>query len=294
MWLLISIIGYFLNAVAAVVDKVLISKKISNPAVYVFFISLLGLGGFVLAPWGFSWIGCFYLVLALIAGVAFVGALLHLFKALKIAESSRVTPFIGGLSPIFVFIFSFFILGERLNFKQIIALAVIILGTVLISSGRATQKNPVKAYVFSFISALLFGLYYTLSKYLFNNLSFINGFVWLRLTTFVGALLLLVKVQNRQDIFHQNKETVRQSGFLFFSGQAAGALSFLLINYAISLTSVTIVNALQGLQYVFLLILIAVLFKWRPGLLQEKMRGWALVQKIAAIILIGLGLFLLV
>jgi len=294
MWLIISVLGYFLNAVAAITDKILISKKIPNPAVYVFFISLLGLVGLVLAPWGFSWISWFYLGIALIAGVAFTGALLHLFKALKIAESSRVTPFIGGFSPIFVFIFSFFILGERLSFKQIVALVIIILGTILISSGRATQKNPIKAYVFSFISALLFGLYYTLTKYLFDNLSFINGFVWLRLTTFVGALLLLVKVQNRQDIFHQNKETITQSGPLFLFGQAAGAFSFLLINYAISLTSVTVVNALQGLQYAFLLVLILILFKWRPSLLQEKMRGWVLVQKIAAIILIGLGLFLLV
>jgi len=294
MWLIISIIGYFLNAIAAVVDKILISKKITNPAVYVFFISLLGLIGFVLAPWGFSWIGWWYLGVSLLAGASFVLALLYLFKSLKIAESSRVTPFIGGFSPIFVFIFSFFLLGERLNLKQLVAFVVIILGTVLISVSKSKAKNPTSVYFLSIFSALMFGLSYTLTKYLFNNLSFVDGFVWVRLTTFFAALFLLVTSQNRQDILHQDKNMVKQSGALFLFGQVAGAGSFLLINYAISLTSVTLVNAMQGLQYAFLLILVLVLFKWRPQLLEERVKGWVLVQKIVAIILIGLGLFLLV
>ncbi|MCX6778625.1 MAG: DMT family transporter, partial [Candidatus Magasanikbacteria bacterium] len=256
MWLIISIIGYFLNAIAAVVDKILISKRISNPAVYVFFISLLGLVGFVLAPWGFSWIGWWFFGVSLVTGASFVLALLYLFKALKIAESSRATPFIGGLSPIFVFLFSFFLLGERLNVKQIVAFLIIILGTVLISLGKSHTKSVSRFYFLAVFSALMFGLSYTLTKYLFNDLSFVNGFVWVRLTTFIAAMFLLVDVKNYQDIFHQNKETARQSGPLFLFGQVAGAVSFLLINYAISMASVTLVNALQGLQYAFLLILV--------------------------------------
>lgn len=294
MWLLISIIGYFLNALSAVVDKILISKRISNPAVYVFFISLLGLLGLVLAPWGFSLISWWYLFVSLIAGISFALALLYLFKSLKIAESSRVTPFIGGFSPVFVFIFSFFLLGERLDSKQIMAFVIIILGTVLISLGKTGKPNPRRAYWLAFFSAFFFGLSYALTKYLFNNLSFVNAFVWLRLTTFLGALLLLLRAQNRRDIFHQDTKTMRQSGPLFLFGQLCGAASFLLINYAISLASVTLVNALQGLQYAFLLVLVLILFKWRPNLLEEKIKGWVLVQKILAIILIGWGLFLLV
>ncbi|KKR48749.1 MAG: Conserved hypothetical membrane protein, DUF6 family [Candidatus Magasanikbacteria bacterium GW2011_GWC2_40_17] len=294
MWLLISLIGYFLNALSAVVDKILISKKISNPAVYVFYISLLGLFGLVLAPWGLALISWWNLFVSLIAGISFALALLYLFKSLKISESSRITPFIGGFSPIFVFIFSFFILNERLNPKQIMAFVVIILGTVLISLGKTGKSNSRRVYWLALFSAFFFGLSYALTKYLFNNLSFVNAFVWLRLTTFVGALFLLLSAQNRHDIFHQDKKIARQSGFLFLFGQVAGAASFLLINYAISLASVTLVNALQGLQYAFLLVLVLILFKWRPNLLEEKIKGWVLVQKILAIILIGWGLFLLV
>ncbi|MDP1709666.1 MAG: hypothetical protein Q8L21_02155, partial [Candidatus Komeilibacteria bacterium] len=83
-------------------------------------------------------------------------------------------------------------------------------------------------------------------------------------------------------------------GGLFLFGQVAGAMSFVLVNYAISLASVTLVNALQGLQYVFLLIMVLLLAKWYPRVLSEHLKGWTLVQKIAAILLIGAGLILLV
>ncbi|MBI5022832.1 MAG: DMT family transporter [Candidatus Magasanikbacteria bacterium] len=294
MWLLITAVAYFLNAIAAVVDKFLISKKISNSAVYAFYISALGLSGLILIPWGFGWIGWWNLAIVLAAGVTFTCALLHLFKGLAVNESSRITPFIGGLSPIFVFIFSFFLLGERLVGKQPLAFILIIIGTVFISLGKSSKKNLVVGFWYAGISALMFGVSYTLTKLAYNNVSFINGFVWLRITTFIGGLFLLYSAANRRDIFHPSEKTVQKAGPLFLFGQVAGAASFLLINYAISISSVTIVNALQGLQYVFLLIMILILARLRPQVLEEKLRGVVLTQKISAIVLIGAGLYLLV
>lgn len=293
MWLLITAVAYFLNAIAAVVDKFLISKKISNPAVYAFAISALGLLGLVLIPWGFGWVGWYNFVIVFVAGVSFTCALLHLFKGLAVNESSRITPFIGGLSPVFVFLFSFFLLGERLAGRQLLAFILIIIGTIFISLGQSSKKNLARGFWYAGISALMFGISYTLTKLAYNNLSFINGFVWLRITTFIGGLFLLYSAANRRDIFHPSEKTVQKAGPLFLFGQVAGAASFLLINYAISISSVTIVNALQGLQYVFLLIMVLILARWRPRILEEKLRGAALAQKISAIVLIGAGLYLL-
>jgi len=305
MWLTIIVIGYFLNAVAAVVDKFLISKKIPNPAVYTFYITLLGLAGLVLIPWGFNWLGWQLFLIAIIAGLTFTLALLHLFKGLSLGEASRITPFIGGLSPVFVFIFSFFFLQEKLAQNQIVALLLIILGTIFISYGRGISVNPAKAYWFAFFSALMFGLSYTLIKYIFNSASFVNGFIWIRLTTFLGGLILLFWQKNRRAIFGEKDGSdkngaggadggIKKSWPLFLFGQVVGSVSFILINYAISLTSVTLVNALQGLQYIFLFAIALILYNWRPYLLEEKMRGRVLVQKFLAIIFIGLGLYLLV
>lgn len=294
MWLPIVVSAYFLNAVAAVVDKFLIAKKIPNPAVYTFFIAALGLLGLVLIPWGFNWPGWFQFLIALLAGLTFTLALLYLFKALSLSEASRITPFIGGLSPIFVLIFSFLFLTERLSPNQLLAFFLIVAGTLVISWEKSQRKGLVKGFAFALFSALLFGISYTLTKYVYNHQAFISGFVWMRMAAFLGALLLLINPANRQAIkesFHKSDVKV---GGLFFFGQASGALSFILINYAISLAKVSLVNALQGLQYVFLLTLVLILARWHPHILAEKVRGKILMQKIIAVGLIGGGLALLI
>ena len=105
---------------------------------------------------------------------------------------------------------------------------------------------------------------------------------------------MLYSAVNRRDVFGGNKKDTAKIGPLFLFGQVAGAASFLLINYAISISSVTIVNALQGLQYVFLLIMILILTRWLPKVMEEKLSGIIFAQKISAIVIIGAGLYLLV
>ena len=58
-------------------------------------------------------------------------------------------------------------------------------------------------------------------------------------------------------------------------------------------SSVTIVNAMQGTQYAFLLILTLFLSRYFPSVLKEKASGPILLQKILAIVLISCGLIVL-
>lgn len=294
MWLIIIIVAYFLNALSAVVDKFLLTKKIPQPAVYTFAIVLLGLFGLVLAPWGFGYISPFNFNIALIGGVAYSFALFALFKALTYNETSRITPLIGGLSPIFVFLFSFLILSERLNQSQIFAFVLIVLGSFVIAYSSNTTHSDKKSYAWALLSAILFGIAYTLTKYIFGVTTFVNGFVWLRLTSFLGGMFLLMSPGNRSAIWQSFHQKEASTGGLFLLGQVSGSASFLLINYAISMASVILVNALQGVQYVFLLVMVLLLSIHYPKILEEKMHGAVLVQKIIAIILIGVGLSFLV
>jgi len=294
MWLIIVIVAYFLNALSAVVDKFLLTKKIPQPAVYTLAIVTLGLFGLVLAPWGFGYISPFNFNIALIGGFAYSFALFALFKALTYNETSRITPLIGGLSPIFVFLFSYFILSERLAQNQFFAFVLIVLGTFVIAYSNKATNSDKKSYAWALLSATLFGVAYTLAKYIFGVTTFVNGFVWLRLTSFLGGMFLLMSPSNRSAIWQSFHQKEARTGGLFLLGQVSGSASFLLINYAISLVSVTLVNALQGVQYVFLLVMVLILSIYYPNILEEKMRGRVLAQKIIAIVLIGFGLSFLV
>lgn len=296
-WLIIVIIAYFLNAVAAVVDKYLISKRVPQPAVYAFSISILGILSVFLIPFGFTVPKFLMIFWSLVAGVSFTFALFFLFTALKFGETTKITPFIGGLQPIFIFILSYFFLQERLAANQIIAFAFLVIGTIFISynfSGKKVfQENGL---LYALISTILFAIFYFLTKFIFQSVAFIPAFVWIRFGSIFGALLFLIPSSTRNKIFNTFKSREgRKKGtsLIFFFGQICGAFSFFLINYAIKLNSVSLTNALQGIQYVFLIIMVIILSKKFPYILEEKLTSKILFQKIVAVIFISLGLICL-
>lgn len=295
-WLAIVIIAYFLNALAAVVDKFLLAKSIPRPAVYAFFISFLGIIALVLTPFGFAVPSVGQIMVALLAGLIFTFALLYLFKALKRNDTSRITPFIGGWQPLFILILAWLFLGEQLSGREIWSFFLLIAGTIFLTKEFGQGKKKKGGFGLALVSAVLFAVSYALTKEVYNHQPFIAGFIWTRIGAFLGALALLIPSANRVAIlanFKKPKKQKAKTGLLFFGGQVAGALSFLLVNYAISLASVSLVNALQGLQYVFLLMMVFFLSKFHPRVLKEKMTKAAIWQKISAVVLVGAGLALL-
>lgn len=291
-WISITIFAYFLNAIAITIDKFLLSKKIPNPAVYTFFISALSMFALILIPFGFKLASPLQIGIALLAGIIFTFSLLFMFKALSQNEASRITPFMGGLQPIFILILALVFLGEVPDRQLLIAFAVIILGTVTIS--WKSDNTSMKSYYLAAIATLLFAISYTINKYVFIEQGFISGFIWTRIGAFLGALILLIPMRNRVDIITEIQKPKTNGGSIFLIGQICGALSFILVNYAISVSSsVALVNALQGLQYVFLLIIVISLAKKFPRLLEEKFSPKIMAQKIVATALIIVGLFLL-
>lgn len=309
-WLLIVLTGHLLNSIAFLMDKFLLAKKITSPFVYAFFIGALGILGVALIPFGFYVPGVGEIVRALASGAAFVLALIFFFAGLKKNEASRVVPLTGGFVPAFTFVLAYLYLGERLGGIEIAAFAALVVGGVLITvdkEGPASAKATAGkryGYLYAVIAAFIFAVSFVLAKQVYIEQNFISGFVWSRFGGFIAALMILLIPSQRRAIFHPasakaaaGKQPSSTKGVptsvLFFTGQIAGALGFVLVNYAISLASVSLVNAMQGAQYAFLLIIVALLSKRFPEILSEKLSGGVLVQKIAAIILISVGIGLI-
>lgn len=292
-WLIIVLAGHLLNSIAFLMDKFLLAKKISSPFVYAFFIGALGILGIVLIPFGFNVPSGLEITRALVAGATFVLALIFFFSALKRNEASRVVPLTGGLVPAFTFVLAYLFLGERLGIGGMAAFALLVIGGVLITLERKGKGSSI-GYLFAIMAAFVFAVSFVITKQVYLEQSFVSGFVWSRFGGFLAAMMILLLPRQRHAIFHQPKQ--KGSGkttALFFTGQAAGALGFVLVNYAISLASVSLVNAMQGVQYAFLLVIVAVLSRKFPKVLSEKLSGATLVQKIIAIILISIGIGLI-
>ena len=73
--------------------------------------------------------------------------------------------------------------------------------------------------------------------------------------------------------------------------QVLGSSGFILQNYAVFLGPVAIVNALQGFQYAFILVISAVLAVVAPKKWHENFSWRIILQKSMAVILVGIGLY---
>jgi drug/metabolite transporter (DMT)-like permease len=293
-WILLSTISYFLNALVAIIDKFLISKKIPEPIVYTFYIGILSIFSLILIPFGKIFFPSFsYLVISFITGILFMVALFSFFKSLKNNESSRVIPLIGTLTTIFSIFLSLFILDEKLSKTKILAIIFLLSGSLIISLIKKEKKSFISDWFYVFSSSLFFSISFVLSKIIYSNLSFINGFIWIRIGSFIFAFFLLLFPKIKKMIIDSLKETKQEVSLLFLSNQGISAVAFLILNLAIFFGSVSLVNALQGLQYVFILLISILISKKYPSFLKEEIKKEIIFQKGLAILLIVIGFFIL-
>ena len=297
-WLLITILAYFFLALVSLFDRYFLVGPMPDPKIYTFYIGALWIFTcFLLIPFEIILPKPTIIILGLITGVLRIFAVLFLAYSILRSEISRVMPIIGGLLPIFSLIFfSFYFQGaETLNLSQITAFFLIIFGSVLIS----LKNFSIKFFTFESLkypvsTAFLFALSFFLTKNLFLKTDFLSGFFLILLGGGLGAMSFLIFSQFRKNVFTR-KLNQKMSG-IFFIGQIFGSVGVILQQYAIFLArpnQVPVINALEGIRYVFLLLFIFILSFWKPNLLKEEMKGAVLLQKLVAILLIGLGLTIL-
>lgn len=297
-WLTFTIIGYFLYAVTAITDKFLLKKNIPHPAAYVFYVGVMSAFSMILLPFDFTWIGWGNFLAGLALGGIFLGAVYAFIVSIKNREVSRMATLIGGATPIFTLFLSFFFFGERLSASQLVAVIFLIIGGIIISikiNGRFfhVKEIPWISIAWALAAAFFFAVYYVLAKDFFQEQRFIPAFAFSRLGSFLVALFFLLVPAYRREIFSVRKTAGVGGGSLFVINKILAALSFIALNYAVKLGSVSLVNALQGSQFVFLLGFTVLLSKKYPHILKEELDKRILWQKVLAIALILAGLFLL-
>ncbi len=319
MWLLVAITSYFISAGVYVADKFLLSKKFHSSIVYAFYVGIWSIFNALLlflSPWLPNF---FQLLVDLAAGILFLITLVFWYKALHQSEATRVVPIVGALTPIFSLLLSALFFGDVLTPLEFVAFFILIFGGVLISIKQtkishirkiikqlqywlgyltgeihAEHRPTRRLIVNSTMSAFLFACFYVLMKYIYNHQPFVGGFVWSRFGTFVGALVILLVPRWRQLIKERRAQAKQPKHFVFFvSVRLAGALAFILLNWAISLGNVALVNALQGTQYLFLILLVLIISSQFPRILKEELSREVLVQKIIGVMLVSLGLWVL-
>jgi len=226
--------------------------------------------------------------LGITAGIAQIYGSYFYLTALSRWEASRAVPLIGSLVPIFGFFLTVLLSGGQaiLNPRELLGFVLLIIGSWLIIARGFSFKNNNLSYLLP--AAFLFALTVVLSKLVYLRLnyvtgflfgilplSFINGFLLMSFGSVLAALSFLLSPKVRialfQSLFADN--TSNKPNILFFIGQLLGAAAFLLQSFAVSLApqaNVPVINAMAGVQYIFLFLFSLLISFFFPGLLREK------------------------
>jgi len=305
-WIVAALSAYLLLAVANLLDKFLVDNVLKNSRAYAFAACFLGALVFLASPWFLSWPGWPLFIFNIVNGFIFALALWALYEALRRGEAARILVFIGGVTPIFSLLFSLLFFKEHFTLSQWLGIFFILFGVVIIiflPTGRSYLTRVLKKLKLAqniksgglgiaLLSALAYSVYFLSTKQAYAAQPFFSAFIWTRLGAALFVLIFLVKRADRRAIsafWHKSSPT--KSRLLVIFNQVLGATGFVLQNYAIFLGSVVLVNALQGVQYAFLLIISTGLALSAPRLLKENFSWKILLQKTIAVAVVVIGLY---
>ncbi len=306
-WILLATLGQFLNAVVAILDKYIVSdeRALPRPFVYAFYSCLLT-GG-----WAFMY------VLGLITGLSQLGvpsyqsivfptlpvvglsflaaytffiALVSMYDALKHADASNVMPIIGTVSALSTFGLSYLFLDATLSNSFITGIVILACGTLLVA--QTLPKIDVWLHVVH--AGLFFALHAITMKGLFLETSFEDGFFWSRVGFVLFALSLLLVPEYYRKIRKQTGDTSKSAGLIVLVAKVlAGVAAFLLLK-ATDLGEVSVVQALDGLKFVFILLFATLMAQYLPDSATDRdTRPRTIFRKLLYVIVIGVGFFTL-
>ena len=306
-WFFFALIGPLLYATTNHIDKLLLEKYFKEGGVgtLMIFSSVLSI---LIVP--FVYIGEIYfhgsssafslgwvntLTLCTV-GLLNILLLWFYLKALEDDEASIVIVFYQ-LVPVFGYILGYFILGEVLNQMQLIAMAIVILGTSIIAV-EIDNENKFKLRRKTVYYMLGASLCLALGSVIFKAVA-IEENVWVSLfwentmLVIVGIFFLLFIPSYRNHFLtavHKNSAAILSinvtNEVLYMLGNAVMAFAFLMAPIALVLLT-------QSFQPIFVLAIGIFLTIFFPRLGTEKIESKYILQKLIAILITGIGTYLL-
>jgi len=295
-WFLISIFGYLLLSLEAVFSKALLSSKVKDWRLYLFYVGLFSLSGLIFAPFGLKWFGVWFFMQSFLAGIIFYLALAFLYKSLQKSSASRVFVLYGVVITLISFGWEHFYGTERFSRWSFLGILFLTLGGFLISL-KIYERRLFSSYKNVIISGVLMGIALIVLKASFDNQNFVTGYVFSRIGIFCGAMVLFLIPDFRRIIkfsFSRKEKKNSQKSLVWVVGnKAIAGLGTILVSYSMSLGSVALVTALVSVQYLFTFVFATVGSYFVVDIIREKITWKNVLFKLFGVILIILGIFLI-
>jgi drug/metabolite transporter (DMT)-like permease len=267
-WILLATLAQFFNAIVAIMDKYIVTDERALPraSVYAFYSCLLT--GFWVVIYFVGWIPGLSALgvpqfanverpsiqvvgMSFLAGYTLFIALVSMYDALKRAEAVNVMPVIGAVSAISSIGMAYLLLDVTMSSNFLMGVVVLALGTLLVA-----QTLPHRDTVLQVVhSGIFFALHYITMKGLFEETSFDDGFFWSRVGLVLVVLSLLLVPSFLEKVTNQTRVTTKRTGVLILVAKGlAGVAAFMLLK-ATDWGNVAVVQAIDGLKFVFILLI---------------------------------------
>ncbi|MBU2103589.1 DMT family transporter [Patescibacteria group bacterium] len=300
-WFLISLIGPFLYAVTNFIDKTLLEKYFKSGGVGTLLIfsallSALALPILFLFDTTVFSVGLFNIFVLSIVGILNVLVLFFYLKALEDEEAS-VTVVFYQLVPVFAYGLAFFILGETLTTLQLIAMAIVIFGTSIISFEVDTENNfklRTKTIYYMVAASFCWALGSVIFKAVALEEQVVRSLFWEHMMLTIIGIGLFFFVRTYREHFIV---AVRENSVAIFSLNVLNETLFMAGNtifaFAYLLGPIAVILLAESFQPLFAILIGVFMTVFFPRIISEKIHIKHLWQKGIAFAVTCLGTYLL-
>ena len=287
-WLALAVVAQMFSALTVFIDKyVLVSKQgFKHPTAFAFYTAMLSGVVLILVPFGVVSLPSNELAfLSLASAMFYITSLIFLYRTLQEISVTETIPITAAAGAITTGILAMIFLQHDLPFVLIPAFLLLVVGTFFIYCFCFSWRYLAMAMA----SGVLVGASTFCVKVAFSFADFWTALFWTLFANVIVALLLLAPTRFYaiQDGFQTSSSGVK---WLALLSKALGGLAFFLTFIAISIGSVSIVNALGGLQLVFLLLFVPLFMHRLPDVFRSELLPGTIVLKVVGTLCIVLGL----
>jgi drug/metabolite transporter (DMT)-like permease len=301
IWFFIALIGPLLYAFTNFIDKLLLEKYFKNGGVgtLVLISSLISVFVlpfiFLLDNTVFS-VGYTQILTLAVVGILNVVVIWCYLLALRDEEASIVVVFYQ-LVPVFGSILGYFILGEVLSQIQLIAMAIIIFGTTIISfevDAENKFKLRRKTIFLMLVAALAWAIESVLFKAVALEENLWRSVFWEHLMmTIVGLLIFIFIRSYRENFLSAMRDNSRRILSLNVLNEGLYITGNIVVAFTYLLAPVGLVLLTESFQPIFVFMLGIFFTFFFPKIATEKIYARHIIQKVIAICITGLGTYLL-
>lgn len=300
-WFFITLIAPFIYATTNHIDKILLEKYFKEGGVgtlilFSSLLSIVALPFIYLGDTNILAVGWQNILILSFLGLLNVFVLWFYLMALQDEEASVAIVFYQ-LVPVIGLILGYIILDETISSMQFIAMVIIILGTSIISfeiDNDNKFKLRGKTALYMSLASFFWALESVIFKYVALDENVWRSLFWEHVMLVVVGIIIFIFVKSYRDNFitaiKRNSKAILSLNFLNESLYMSGNILFAFAYLWAPIALVLLVNSFQPIFVLVIGIFLTIFF---PKISVEKINAVHLWQKLFAIIITGIGTYLL-